>query len=151
MRVTGRLSQWRNTFDFMENLPARPCRLRGRPLKWVARKFVGVSHAAFGSGLFWGSSSCSWWLMRSMRSCRSLAVNFQLNGPAVRLQRSTKPSRAAESWSRLSKSFGVTTFFWITEKKIDLVQPGRVHRGVDHDRVRVRLGQPADRGLAAVV
>jgi hypothetical protein len=46
---------------------------------------------------------------------------------------------------------GVTTFFWMTEKKISLVQPGRVQRGVDHDGVRVRLGKPADGGLAAVV
>jgi hypothetical protein len=39
----------------------------------------------------------------------------------------------------------------MTEKKIpDLVQPGRVQRGADHDRVRVRFGQPADGGLAAV-
>src|SRR6185437_3328756 len=33
----------------------------------------------------------------------------------------------------------------------DLVQPGRMDRGVDHDRVRVGPGQPADGGLAAVV
>jgi len=47
---------------------------------------------------------------------------------------------------------GETTFFWTMEKKIpDLVQPGGVDGGVDHDRVRVRAGQPADRGLAAVV
>src|SRR5258707_12569786 len=88
--------------------------------------------------------------MRSMRPCRSLAVNFQLNGRAVWLYRSTNPSRVAESWSRLSKSFGVTTFFWMTEKKIPgLVQPRGVQRGVDHDRVRVRFGQPGDGGLAA--
>jgi hypothetical protein len=38
------------------------------------------------------------------------------------------------------------------EKKIsDLIQPGRVDRGVDHDRVRAGLGQPVDGGLAAVV
>ena len=55
-----------------------------------------------------------------MRWCRSLAVNFQLNGLAVWLYRSTNPSRMAESCSRLSKSFGVTTFFWMTEKKIIL-------------------------------
>jgi hypothetical protein len=37
------------------------------------------------------------------------------------------------------------------EKKIYLVQPGCMDRGVDHDRVRVRPGEPVDRGLAAVV
>ena len=47
------------------------------------RKFVGGVHAACGSGLSWGSSCWSWRLMRSMRSCRSLVVNFQLNGLAV--------------------------------------------------------------------
>jgi hypothetical protein len=63
-----------------------------------------------------------------------------------------KPSRAAESCPGLAKSSGVTAFFWMTQKKIPgLVQPGRVHRGADHDRVRVRLGQPADGGLAAVI
>ena len=55
-----------------------------------------------------------------MRSCRSLAVNFQLNGLAVWLYRSTKPSRVAESCPRLAKSLGVTTFFWMTEKKISI-------------------------------
>lgn len=59
-----------------------------------------------------------------MRSCRSLAVNFQLNGLAVWLYRSTKPSRVAESCSRLPKSFGVTTFFWMMEKKISSGNPG---------------------------
>jgi hypothetical protein len=58
-----------------------------------------------------------------MRSCRSLAVNFQLNGRAVWLYRSTKPSRVAESWPRLAKSFGVTAFFWMTEKKISINRP----------------------------
>ena len=87
-----------------------------------------------------------------MRSCRSAAVNFQLNGRAVWLYRPVKASKVAESSSRLAKSLGVTTFFWMTEKKIsDLVQPGRVHRGVDHDGVGVGPGQPADGGLAAVI
>jgi hypothetical protein len=47
-------------------------------------------------------------------------VNFQLNGLAVWLYRAVNPSRMAESCSRLSKSFGVTTFFWMTEKKISI-------------------------------
>jgi len=47
-------------------------------------------------------------------------VNFQLNGLAVWLYRSTKPSRVAESCPRLAKSLGVTTFFWMTEKKISI-------------------------------
>jgi len=58
---------WRNTTD-----------LSGWP-----RKFVWGCHAASSRGLSWGSSCCSWRLMRSMRSCRSLAVNSQLNGLAV--------------------------------------------------------------------
>jgi hypothetical protein len=40
----------------------------------------------------------------------------------------------------------------MTKKKIPgLVQPGRVRWGADHDRVRVRFGEPFDGGLAAVV
>jgi hypothetical protein len=35
---------------------------------------------------------------------------FQLNGLAVWLYRSTKPSKVAESCPRLAKSLGVTTF-----------------------------------------
>jgi hypothetical protein len=61
-----------------------------------------------------------------MRSCRSLAVNFQLNGRAVWLYRSMKASRVAESCPRLSKSFGVTTFFWMTEKKISINRPWEI-------------------------
>jgi hypothetical protein len=87
-------------------------------LKWVALEVRRGCHAACGSGSSCGSCCCSCRLMRSMRSCRSLAVNFQLNGLAVWLYRSTKPSRVAESCPRLSKSLGVTTFFWMTEKKI---------------------------------
>ena len=46
------------------------------------RKFVGGCHAACGWGSCW--RSCCWCrLMRCMRSCRSAAVNFQLNGRAV--------------------------------------------------------------------
>ena len=63
-----------------------------------------------------------------MRSCRSLAVNFQLNGLAVWLYRSVKPSRVAESSPRLAKSFGVRTFFWMTEKKISSGNPGALPR-----------------------
>src|ERR1035437_5214502 len=37
------------------------------------------------------------------------------------------------------------------EEDLDLVQPGRVDRGVDHDRVRVGLAEPVDSGLAAMV
>ena len=47
-------------------------------------------------------------------------MNFQLNGLAVWLYRPTKPSRVAESCPRLAKSLGVTTFFWMTEKKISI-------------------------------
>ena len=50
-------------------------------------------------------------------------MNFQLNGRAVRLYRSMKVSRVRDSWSRLSKSLGVTTFFWMTEKKISINRP----------------------------
>ena len=56
-------------------------------------------------------------LMRSMRSCRSLTVNFQLNGRAVWLYRSMKATKVRDSCPRLSKSLGVTTFFCVTEKK----------------------------------
>src|ERR1035441_1921805 len=31
-----------------------------------------------------------------------------------------KARRVPESWSRLPKSLGVTTFFWMTEKKISI-------------------------------
>ena len=55
-----------------------------------------------------------------MRPCRSAAVNFQLNGRAVWLYRPVKASKVAESSSRLPKSLGVTTFFWMTEKKISI-------------------------------
>ena len=92
-----------------------------------ARKFVGGCHAACGNG-----SSCgSGWLcllMRSMRSCRSPAVNFQLNGRAVWLYRAMKASRVRDSCPRLSKSLGVTTFFWMTEKKISSGNPGALPR-----------------------
>jgi hypothetical protein len=53
---------------------------------------------------------------------------FQLNGVAVWLYRSTKPSRVAESCPRLAKSLGVTTFFWMTEKKISSGNPGALPR-----------------------
>jgi hypothetical protein len=36
------------------------------------------------------------------------------------LYRPVKASKVAESSSRLAKSLGVTTFFWMTEKKIIL-------------------------------
>src|SRR5215472_3794757 len=68
--------------------------------------------------------------MRSIRSCRSAAVNFQLNGLAVWLYRSMKVSRVRDSWSRLSKSLGVTTFFWMTEKKISIWFSQEACRGV---------------------
>jgi len=58
--------------------------------------------------------------MRVRSSRRSAAVNFQLNGLAVRLWRCTKASRVAERSSRLAKSLGETTFFWTMEKKIIL-------------------------------
>jgi hypothetical protein len=63
-----------------------------------------------------------------MRSCRSAAVNFQLNGRAVWLYRPVKASKVAESSSRLAKSLGVTTFFWMTEKKISSGNPGALPR-----------------------
>jgi hypothetical protein len=109
------------TMGSSDSQSPRPARLSGWP--W---KFVGGCHAASGSGLSWGSSCCSWRLMRSMRPCRSLAVNSQLNGLAVWLYRSTKPSRVAESCPRLAKSLGVTTFFWMTEKKISINRPSGV-------------------------
>jgi len=58
-----------------------------------------------------------------MRPCRSLAVNFQLNGLAVWLYRSTKPSRVAESCPRLAKSFGSDHFLLDDGEDLDLVQP----------------------------
>ena len=51
---------------------------------------------------------------------RSAAVYFQLNGLAVWLYRSTKASRISDSFSRLGKSFGEMTFFWVMEKTIIL-------------------------------
>ena len=54
--------------------------------------------------------------MRAVRSRRSRALNFQLKGLAVRLQRSAKASKVAESSPRLAKSFGEMTFFWMMEK-----------------------------------
>ena len=50
-------------------------------------------------------------------------MNFQLNGRAVWLYRPVKASKVAESSSRLAKSLGVTTFFWMTEKKISINRP----------------------------
>src|SRR5271169_2719743 len=117
-----------------------------------ACKFVGGCHAACGSG-----SSCgSGWLcllMRSMRSCRSLAVNFQLNGRAVWLYRSMKASRVRDSGtSEAVEVVGRNDFLLDDgEEDLDLVQPRGVYRGVDHDGVRVGSGQPGDGGLAAVV
>ena len=74
--------------------------------------------------------------MRSMRPCRSLAVNFQLNGLAVWLYRSTKPSRVAEELSEAGEVVGSDHFLLDDgEEDLDLVQPGRVQRGVDHDRI----------------
>ena len=53
--------------------------------------------------------------------------------------------------SRSVKSLGETYFSLDDgEVDLDLVQPGGVHRGMHHDRVRVLLGQPVDRGLATV-
>ncbi len=36
------------------------------------------------------------------------------------------------------------------EVDLDLVEPGGVHGGVDHDRIRVAVAEPVDRGGAAV-
>jgi hypothetical protein len=58
--------------------------------------------------------------MRWSRPARSAAVNFRLNGRVVWLYRSTKARGVALRWSRLAKSFGETTFFWMTEKKISV-------------------------------
>jgi hypothetical protein len=79
--------------------------------------------------MVWCGWSCCWCsLMRVIRSRRSAAVNVQLNGLAAWLYRSVKASRVADSCSRLSKSLGVTTFFWITEKKISSGNPGALPR-----------------------
>jgi len=42
--------------------------------------------------------------------------------------------------------------FPLDNREVDLylVQPGRVHRGVNYDRIRVLLGESVDRGLSAM-
>ena len=53
--------------------------------------------------------------------------------------------------SRLVKSLGASDLALDDgEVDLDLVQPGGVHRGVHHDRGGELLGEPVDRGLAAV-
>src|ERR1035437_4920431 len=89
-------------------------------LSGCLRKFVGGSHAAVVRVVFCLVSCLPCSLMRWSRSARSAAVYFQLNGFAVWLERRTKASRVSDSLSRLAKSFGETTFFWMTEKKISI-------------------------------
>ena len=87
-----------------------------------------------------------------MRSCRSLAVNFpaeRLGGLVVAVHEAQQgPGQLPEAVEVVR---GDDFLLDDGEEDLDLVQPGRVQRGVDHDRVRVRFGEPFDGGLAAVV
>ena len=96
-----------------------------------------------GSGLWLSSLASS--------SVRSVVVNFHLNGCAVWLYRFSNADRRSDMASISVKSLGESTFRWtIGEVDLYLVQPGRVHRGVHHDRVGVLLGESVDRGLSAM-
>ncbi len=59
-------------------------------------------------------------------------MNFQLNGFAVLLYRSTKASSVDASSARFAKLLGEMTFFWMIEKKkiiLSLAVCGRVDLG----------------------
>ena len=76
---------------------------------------------------------------------------FPAERPGGLVVAAEKPSRCRESCSRLSKSFGLTTFFWMTEKKISIWFSQDACTGV---WIMIAFGcawPAADGGLAAVV
>jgi hypothetical protein len=58
-----------------------------------------------------------------MRSCRALAVNFQLNGPGGPVVAVHEAQQGGGELFEAGEVVGVTTFFWMTEKKIPVNRP----------------------------
>jgi hypothetical protein len=80
-----------------------------------------------------------------------VVVNFHLNGCAVWLYRVLERGQAVGDGVDIGEVVG-REHFPLDDGEVDLylIQPGRVHRGVHHDRVGVLLGESVDRGLSAM-